>query len=113
MVRFGTYTMGCKVDAGPLSGILRVMANDSTILERVIRPDEGEFSAELARHVLTFDFPPSDHVRYETLSAKASAGHLTPQERAELEEYLDVNDLVTVMKAKARASLQRKQDRAS
>lgn len=81
------------------------MANGSTILERVLRPDRGGFSPELAKHVLEFDFPPSDHERYEVLSAKASEGALTEQERMELEEYLDVNDLLTVMKAKAQASL--------
>jgi hypothetical protein len=88
------------------------MASDSTILERVIRPEQGEFSAALARHVLAFDFPPSDHARYEVLSAKASEGTLNEQERTELEEYLDVNDFLTVMKAKARVSLQH-EDRAA
>ncbi len=88
------------------------MASDSTILERVMRSEEGEFSAELARHVLAFDFPPPDHARYQALSAKASQGTLSAPERAELEEYLEVNDFLTAMKAKARASLQRR-DRAA
>jgi hypothetical protein len=83
------------------------MVRNSTILERVIKPKEGELSAELAQHVLGFDFPPSDHARYEALSAKAGEGALSEQERDELEDYLDVNDFLTVIKAKARASLQR------
>ena len=84
------------------------MVSDSSILDRVIRPEQGEFSAELAQHILALDFPPSDHARYEALSAKASEGALNEQERAELEEYLDVSDFLTVLKAKARASLQRR-----
>ena len=83
------------------------MVSDSTILERVINPERGDFSAELARHVLALDFPPRDHERYQALSAKVSEGALDEQERAELEEYLDVNDFLTLMKAKARISLQR------
>ena len=81
------------------------MASDSSILERVISPDRGGLSAELARHILSFDFPPSDHARYEELSEKASEGTLTETERAELEEYLDINDFLAILKAKANASL--------
>jgi hypothetical protein len=80
------------------------MASDSTILERVLAPERGDFPAEVARHILALDFPPADHARYEALSAKASDENLNPQERIELEEYLNVNDFLTAIKAKARAS---------
>ena len=59
----------------------------------------------MARHILDLDFPPADHKRYEELSAKAQQGTLTATEEAELDEYLDVNDLLTIMKAKAYISL--------
>jgi hypothetical protein len=88
------------------------MASDSTILERVLAPERGDFPAEVARHILALDFPPADHARYESLSAKASDENLNPQERIELEEYLNVNDFLTAIKAKARASL-RRQERAA
>jgi hypothetical protein len=77
----------------------------STILERVLAPEAGGFPAELARRILDLDFPRGDHLRYEELSAKASDGTLSGPERTELEEYLDVNDFLTVLKAKARTSL--------
>ena len=83
----------------------KIMANGTTVLERVIQPENGDLSPELARQVLRFDFPPSDHARYEDLSTRANEGKLTEMERVELEEYLDVNDLLTVLKAKAKASL--------
>lgn len=83
------------------------MVKDSTILERVIKPGQGELSPELARQILAFDFPPADHARYEELSTKASTGALSDAERSELEEYLEVNDFLTIMKAKAEASLKR------
>ena len=75
------------------------------ILERVIDPQRGDFPAEVARQVLKFDFPPADHARYEELSAKAQAGALSGQERMELEDYLNVNDFLMMLRAKAQASL--------
>jgi hypothetical protein len=84
------------------------VASDSTILERVIKRERAGLSPKLARHLLALDFPPADHARYHELSAKASEGTLNDAERAELEEYLEVNDFLTVIKAQAEASLRRR-----
>ena len=65
-------------------------------------------SPDLAPHVLALSFPPEDHARYEELSEKAQLGTLTTAERAELEDYLIANELLTALKAKARASLKRR-----
>jgi len=81
------------------------MLRHPAILERVIDPKSGDFPPELARHVLKFDFPPADHARYEELSAKAQDGTLGEAERVEFEDYLSVNDLLMILKAKAAASL--------
>lgn len=81
------------------------MLSQSAILQRVIDPERGDFPPDLARRVLGFDFPAADHARYAELSAKAQDGTLTEEERAELEDYLDVNDFLTLLKAKAEASL--------
>jgi hypothetical protein len=77
------------------------------ILERVIDPQRGDFPPEVARQVMRFDFTPGDHAPYESLSAKAQEGKLMDEERAELEDYLSINDLLTILKAKAVASLRR------
>ena len=77
------------------------MLDRLSILERVINPAQGDFTAELARQILGFDFPQADHERYAELSAKASEGQLSGEERCELEEYLNVNDFLMVIKAKA------------
>jgi hypothetical protein len=82
--------------------------SDTDILERVISPKRGGFSPDVAREVLKFSFPPKDRDRYERLSHKAQVGKLTEKERAELENYLNVNDLLILLKAKAEASLQNK-----
>jgi len=44
-------------------------------------------------------------LRYLELSGKAQQGTLTTAERLELDEYLDVDDLLMMFQAKARASL--------
>jgi hypothetical protein len=83
------------------------MLTHPSILERVIDPERGDFPADLAARVLKFTFPNEDRVRYRSLSQKAQDGALTPDERAELEDYLNVDDLLMILKAKAEASLRR------
>ena len=83
------------------------MLTHPSILERVIKPDRGDFTPELARQVLAFDFPLADHQRYAELSAKASEGSLSAEDRGELEDYLNINDFLTIINAKAQASLGR------
>jgi len=75
------------------------------VLERVINPQRGGMSPEWAKEVLAFDLSPADHARYEELAYKAQDGALTPQERAELDEFVNTNDLLTILKSKARVSL--------
>jgi hypothetical protein len=84
------------------------MLSDPAILERVIDPEHGDFPPEVARQVLKFAFPPKDRARYEKLSYKAQDGELSAKERAELQDYLNVNDLLIILKAKAEVSLRDK-----
>lgn len=81
------------------------MLTNPAILERVIDPDCGDFPIDFARQVLKFAFPAKDRARYEVLSYKAQDGKLSAAERAELEDYLNVDDLLMILKAKAEASL--------
>ena len=81
------------------------MATRASILEHVIDPARGDLSAELARYILTLDFPAADQARYGELAQKAQDGSLSAEERAELEDFLNVNDFLTIVQSKARASL--------
>ncbi len=81
------------------------MAGRSSILEHVIDPKRGDLSAELARYILTLDFPRADHLRYAELAEKAQQGILNDSERSELEDFLNVNDFLAIVQAKAKASL--------
>ena len=83
------------------------MASRADILERVIDSARGDLSPDLARHVLSLDFPAPDHARYAELAVKVQEGSLTEEEKVELEDYLTVNDLLMILHAKARTTLGR------
>jgi len=72
---------------------------------RVIKPGRGTLSTEAARAVLKLDFDADDRRRVDDLSTKAAEGTLSADERAELEEYLRVNNELMVLHSKARLSL--------
>jgi len=76
------------------------------ILGRIVEPEAGGFSAELANHVLSLRIPPAMQGRSTELSEKAQQGTLTEQEQAELDAYLTANTLLVLLKSKARVSLQ-------
>jgi hypothetical protein len=77
------------------------------ILARTIKPEEGTLSVEAARSFLSFRLSPMDRERVNELAARARAGALTPEERAELDEYERIACLVELMQSKARLSLKR------
>jgi hypothetical protein len=79
----------------------------SAIWNRIVKPEQANFTPELARAILKLDFDPEDHRRVDELSAKARKGTLAPEERAELEEYVRVNTQLTILQSKARLSLKR------
>lgn len=81
------------------------MANRVTLWERVIKPGEGAFSPEHARYILSLGFTPEERARYEELAYKNQGSDITPEERGELEEFVDVNMLLMLLKSKARLSL--------
>jgi hypothetical protein len=79
----------------------------TTLLERLIEPQRGSFSQEHARYVLSLDFSPVEHARYEQLSNKAQDGSLTADQQLELDEFLSVNALLMILQSKARVSLKK------
>jgi hypothetical protein len=81
------------------------MSIAESALERLLRPAEGGIPEDFARHLLSLDFTPADHARYEQLSLKAQEGTLTSDEREILDDLLTANDVLTILQAKARSSL--------
>jgi hypothetical protein len=77
----------------------------SAIWSRIVQPDRGTLSPEVARAWLKLDFDAEDQRRIDELSAKAQQGTLTPEERAEIEEFVRVGLELAVLQSKARLSL--------
>ena len=80
------------------------MGTRSTVLEHVVNPRRGDLSEEVAQFILSLDFPPADHARYAELSAKAQEGNLSEEDQAALDDFLNVNDFLTIIQAKARTT---------
>ncbi len=83
------------------------MHRQVAILERLFESDGGDFPPDLARRLLRLEFPELDHRRYAELSAKAQDGNITDDERAELEDYLNIDDLLVILRSQAEISLER------
>ena len=88
------------------------MTVSTAMLEQIVQPKTGTFSAELAEYVLAMTFPKAAIEQYLKLSAKAQTGTLTPAEEAELDDYLNANTMLAVLKSKARNSLKKARSRA-
>ncbi|MEO6811797.1 MAG: hypothetical protein ABI353_22035 [Isosphaeraceae bacterium] len=77
------------------------------ILGRVIEPGRATLGPEAARSLLALSFCEADRTRVEDLTSRNQQGLLTECERAELEEYIRANDVLSLLKLKARLSLER------
>ncbi|MEX2170374.1 MAG: hypothetical protein WD851_13755 [Pirellulales bacterium] len=78
------------------------MATATEILSTYLEPIADELTPHQAERILAAK-PTADVIaRVEELSDKANAGTLSERERAEYEYYVDVDDAIGVLKAKAR-----------
>ncbi len=82
--------------------------DEVAILRRIIEPDNPALSPELARMILQWRFADPDRQRMKILLAKAKQGTLSRSERADAEVYERVGHVLSILKAKARASLKPK-----
>jgi hypothetical protein len=58
-----------------------------------------------AKRILKLGFTKSDEMRMDELAEKNSAGSLTPEEREELRDYVELGDLLAIAQSKARRIL--------
>ena len=71
------------------------------VLLRVFDLPGRGMTRALAEGILDLDFPERDAARIEELNARANEG-----EQAELEAYVNINDLLAYWQSKARQTLQ-------
>lgn len=81
------------------------MSKLDEILGGLIAPETGNFSAELARHVLAMRFTDDQANLYESLAERNQAALLSSVELEELDAFVTANMLLMVLKSKARRSL--------
>jgi hypothetical protein len=67
-------------------------------LEPVITPD-------VARRLVALRADAATSARIEELGQKANEARLSPREQAEYESYIDANDFIAILQAKARKVL--------
>lgn len=83
------------------------MATATDFLSTYLEPIAEGLTPEQAQKILAVKPGPTLCARVEALADKAEAGTLTEQERAEYEYYVDVDDVIGLLKAKARRILAR------
>jgi hypothetical protein len=74
---------------------------EAAILTRLLQAPE-RLSRDVAEYLLSIDFPPADLERMNDLSERARQGMLTPEEALELDSYLHVGSLLSILQSKAR-----------
>lgn len=75
------------------------------IWERVIEFDPSTLSLEAARAIIALNFRPSAHERMKELATKNQDGIISFVEKRELESYVHLGDLLTLLQAEARLAL--------
>lgn len=75
------------------------------LLGQVIEPLGRHLNAEAANEILSLRAEDRASRRIEELAGKCAQGELMPEERAEYQLFVDVGDLVALLKAKARRYL--------
>jgi hypothetical protein len=81
--------------------------SEAAIWTRVLQPEDNGLSPDAARSLLALTFSERDKARMSELAQKNQEGLLTPEERQELESYVKVGDVLSLLHLKARKSLQR------
>jgi hypothetical protein len=78
---------------------------EAEIFGRLIDPSNPTLSPEAAAAILHLNYAEADIVRTEELARKSNSGTLTDDEHRQLEGYVFVGDVLSMLKAKAQLSL--------
>ena len=103
--------MTSRLDSGTMTPEMSSQAanpnSEAAILARLIQLGQGDLSQSAAEYLLSIRFAEHDISRMNELSAKARQGTLSGDEESELDSYIHVGNLISLMQAKARLALQR------
>lgn len=79
--------------------------SEAALLARLIQMRKDDLSKDVAEYLLSIHFEDHDVARMNDLAQLAQNGTLSEEERAELDSYLHVSNLLATMQSKARRSL--------
>jgi hypothetical protein len=82
-----------------------IAGSESAIWARVIEPEKNGLAPAAARSLLKLRFSAWDVARMNALALKNQEGLLTDAERQELENYVKVGDVLSLLHLKARKAL--------
>lgn len=78
---------------------------EPTILGRMLRPMTRGMSLELARELVALKAEEETQQHYEMLADGRREGTLSPEQEAELQNIVQVNSVLSMLKAEARLML--------
>jgi hypothetical protein len=78
---------------------------EPVIWARLIQTPKTPISAEVARYLLSIDFGEGDNARMQELMDKSNEGVLTSDEAGELDGYVNIANVLSVMHSQARVAL--------
>jgi len=81
-----------------------------SVLEQVFDSFADCITPEVARRIEEIQLDPHAQDRINELAVKANFGTLTPEERAQYEDFIEAIDLLAIFQAKARLAVARKTD---
>jgi len=84
---------------------MQTINQESAILARVIAPSEGSLSPQAAESLVGLAFAENDIKRMNELAEKNRLGEASAEEISEIERYSRVGNLLNLLQAKARRSL--------
>ena len=78
-------------------------------IDRYLGLDANQFTQPMAQAVLAFCATDDVKARSADLAEKANFGTISEEERAEYERYIELDELVTILKSRARRFLATRQ----
>jgi hypothetical protein len=78
---------------------------EPAIWARLIQTPKEPISPEAARYLLSIDFSEADHLRMQELMDKSNEGQLSSDEEAEVDSYVNITNVLSVMHSRARVAL--------
>jgi hypothetical protein len=78
---------------------------EPAIQARLIQAPKAPIAPEAAHYLLSIDFTEADHARMRELMEKSGDGVLIAEEKAELDGYVKIANVLSVMHSQARVVL--------